>query len=801
MTMPQTVSAASDNDTVPEGWPASDGRRVVFLLDSATSIERTILKRWIQRNRPQDAGDTPAESIRIPCSRKPGARSSLGPSLEDRLATDDDPMMAPLRIAWISEQGIDAAPPHMLRLLVFGDPYDPGRLRQWWISKRSPERALVIVGEPAPLSQLRRRWLTLGGQDRTDTTGLAEFVAKQAWLALDRAERRVRGMRYKVPKFVDEEILDRPSFRGGIARLAWESGRSTAEVGHEASEYLAEIAAKHSPYFIDLSAQFCRLMYSRGYGEALQYDRVQLEKIYALAQRNPVVFLPSHKSNLDHAALMSALYENGHPPNHTAGGINMNFFPLGTLMRRSGVFFIRRSFKGKDVYKFVLGQYVDYLIEKRFPLEWYIEGGRSRSGKLLPPRFGMLAFVVDAYRRGKSEDVYLLPVSIAYDQIQDVGSYATEQRGGAKEAEGVQWLFRMFRMLRRRYGRIYLDFGEPLSLREAMGPPDPDAEPNADERSVELQKLAFEVAVRINRVTPVTPNSLVTLALLGAGGRALTLAETVAEVDVFADYALKREIPTTVPLELGDTTGVQGSLDSLKENGIVSEFSDGPEAVYAIRDDQHHIAAYYRNTMIHFFLNGAIVELALLRASEDAMEDCGEVFLAETVRLRDLLKFEFFFPDKNEFAKEIADEMDMHDPQWRDALAQGAASTRELLSRIHPFTGYLILRPFIEAYRVVADALTIFEFEGELPEEEFLSRCLALGRQYDLQRRIRNTESVSKVFFATALRLARNRGVVDGAADDVAERRREFADELAQVVRRLDAVDALAAGRRAGLIG
>ncbi len=101
-----------------------------------------------------------------------------------------------------------------------------------------------------------------------------------------------------------------------------------------------------------------------------------------------MVFLPSHKSNLDHLVLQYALHENGHPPNHTAGGINMNFFPVGPLVRRSGVFFIRRSFKDNPVYKFVLRQYIDYLIEKRFSLEWYIEGGRSRSGKLLPPSSG-----------------------------------------------------------------------------------------------------------------------------------------------------------------------------------------------------------------------------------------------------------------------------------------------------------------------------------------------------------------------------------------------------------------------------
>ena len=183
------------------------------------------------------------------------------------------------------------------------------------------------------------------------------------------------------------------------------------------------------------------------------------------------------------------LYENGHPPNHTAGGINMNFFPVGPLVRRSGVFFIRRSFKDDPVYKFVLRHYIDYLIEKRFSLEWYIEGGRSRSGKLLPPRFGLLAYVVDAYRRGKSDDVVLIPVSIAYDQITDVPDYAAEQSGRApSSARASAGSCASCAGSARRYGEIHIAFGEPLSLAKALGPPDPQraagprrAEPRAAE--------------------------------------------------------------------------------------------------------------------------------------------------------------------------------------------------------------------------------------------------------------------------------------------------------------------------------
>jgi len=155
------------------------------------------------------------------------------------------------------------------------------------------------VGEPAPASELRERWRRAGGADVAHTAGLPDFVARQAALALERAERRLRGARYKVPRFVEQEIVARPAFRGGIARLARRLGRDEASVTRDARRYLREIAAQHSPHHIDLAANLIRFMYTQGYGETLHYDRAQLEALAALGQRHPLVFLPTHKSMLD----------------------------------------------------------------------------------------------------------------------------------------------------------------------------------------------------------------------------------------------------------------------------------------------------------------------------------------------------------------------------------------------------------------------------------------------------------------------------------------------------------------------
>ena len=795
------------------GWPAAvadvAGERVLFLIDAASGLERRHIEAWVRRQRPAHIETSLIEVVPIPRSRgRRERRSVLGP-LESAIAAGGDPLLVPLRVAWFGAQKESLRTMRALDIVTMTDPRDPGRLRQRYIRTLHPDRCRMVVGEPARLSELRGRWSAAGGTDVGETTGLPEFIARQAALALERAERRMRGARYKVPRLVGEDILSRPSFRGGISRLARELGEDPEKVAAEAAGYLREIAATHDTFVIDILAYVIRLLYTRGYGENLHYDKARLEEIYALAQRHPVVFLPTHKSNLDHLVLQYALYENGHPPNHTAGGINMNFFPVGPLVRRAGVFFIRRTFKDNEIYKFVLRHYMDYLIEKRFSLEWYLEGGRSRSGKMLPPHFGMLAYVVDAWRRGKSEDVVLLPVSIAYDQIQDVGEYVAEQHGGAKTSESFGWFLGVVRRMRRRYGDIYIKFGEPISLRETLPARVPDAQEQdskVDVRSLELQKLAFDVCVRINRATPITPTSLVTLALLGVGDRAVTAEEVGARLQNIVKYVEKRHLPVTEPLNPASTDSVRRVLDHLVENDIVSCFAEGPEAVYMIRSDEYLTAAYYRNTVIHFFVGGAIGELAVVAAAEAQGDgDRLEVFWSQALAMRDLLKFEFFFPERSAFVAELGAEMALHEADWQRKLRAGGKEIESLLLEIRPFNAHRVLRPFLEAYRVVADLLARRDPSEKFDEARFLTQCLALGKQYQLQRRIVRAESISKVLFQTALRLAGNRGLLDPVADAektaLADKRKAFAAELGTAIRRIDAIEALAISRATGLLG
>ena len=320
---------------------------MVFLLDAASRLERRLLRGWIERQRP--AGDARAGRSTIPpFAAARAARSTRASSRRSRRATIRCSRRCASRGCRRERDGVREA--RLSDLLKLGDPRDPGALRQRWIAARaSPSAAASSPASPRPPRELRERWRAARARTPAQTTGLAEFVARQAALALERAERRLRGARYKVPRFVREDILARPAFRGGVARLARELGRAEARVAREAGARPAR-DRRHAQPVRDRPrrAALIRVLYTRGYGEALHYDRAQARRSSARS-RSAIRWCSCRRTSRTSTTSCSStlLHENGHPPNHTAGGINMNFFPVGPLVRRSGVFFIRRTLQGQ----------------------------------------------------------------------------------------------------------------------------------------------------------------------------------------------------------------------------------------------------------------------------------------------------------------------------------------------------------------------------------------------------------------------------------------------------------------------
>ena len=573
-----------------------------------------------------------------------------------------------------------------------------------------------------------------------------------------------------------EEFLADSDFRSALERIAGAQRLTVEETLRSAEGYLKEIAARPSRLMVHVAASLGRFLYRRAYG-VIHYDRDALVAVSELSARFPVVFLPCHRSNLDRPVMHYLLWKDRLGPNFTAGGINMNFFPIGPISRRAGVFFIRRSFANNPVYKLVLQTYFAYLVEQRLALEWYMEGGRSRTGKLRTPRYGLLGYAADALAAGKSEDIYLIPTSINYDHVLEVGDYAAQECGFAKERETFGWLVKSVSSLRKRYGDIHIRFGEPLSMSAMIGP-----DRTGSERRQDLQRLATAVCKRINRVTPITPASLVAVALLAApdgGTRRRALEATVAEL---VEHVESRNLPTSEPLSLLRTRqGLDEVVGALADLGVAVVWNDEPgsqepESLYGIAEGQRLAATYYRNTIVHFFLTPAIGELALAAAAQDGGASGPiQTFDEYVAKLRDLLANEFFFDEYDHFRDEVVAQLDRRLPGWRNRLAEGSGP--EAVACLRPHRAPWALRSFLQAYLVAAESLVDLPPESPWNKGSFLAGCLDRGAEYVSEGRIA-AEACSLSLFSSAVRVAARRGLLTPGLENLSDRRRSFASEL-----------------------
>jgi glycerol-3-phosphate O-acyltransferase len=578
------------------------------------------------------------------------------------------------------------------------------------------------------------------------------------------------------------EVLNGERFSAELAAIAKKVGKPLAVVRQEADRALREMVSIQLPLF--------GMLFDRGLGPlntrawSLDVDWPALERLRQENATKSLVFLPTHRSYADPYIVAKVLRSAGMPRNYILGGDNLGFFPIGTIGRRSGAVFIRRSFRDDEVYKLAVRAYMRHLVAARANIEWYMEGGRSRTGKLRRPRYGLLRYLVEALDGGAGEDVLLVPVSITYDQLQEIAMMAAEEAGAAKAKEGAGWLAGYARAQGRKLGKAYVRFGPPFSLRQAS------SERASGSPRWTLDKIAFEVFQRVNQVTPVTAPALVTLALLSVHDHALTSQEVHDVVEPLLDYAAARRLPTTALGALHGERGVEEVLDTLVEAGVVGRHDGGLAPVFHIRPGQHAVAAYYRNSAIHWFVNRAIVELAVMGVARQGGEPTKDRIRHEALALRDLLKFEFFFSEKPAFLEEIRTEADLLDPAWRGADLPQTASLA-VLEQAPFLIAHRVLPAFLEAYFIVADRLAAQPPDAPFDEKTFLAQCTAVGRQYVLQKRLRNPECLSRELFGNALALAGNRGLLQPGADDLSGGRRRFAEETAAALAAVAAVGEL----------
>ena len=736
----------------------------LVLASVSSKAEFDLLNDWLQAQR-RAHPDTKVEVLRLPHDDAPPLVVN---ELVAQLNAGEDRTVVPVRVFWVP--GGLPTRVKLVGLISGRDTYRPPEMLQRAILRKDPSRARIVAGEPAKVSELRQQW-------RENTVGdtpqeFAKFVLRRADLAIERIELRLLGPEYKSPRLITDELLASSRFVDGMAGIPGASAEK-AEV------MLNELATGWSRFSVDSIPNVGRAIFSRGFDPRIDYDSPQIESMRRSLEDHPAVFLWSHRSYLDGVIVPVALQENKLPPACTFAGINLSFGFMGPLMRRSGVIFLRRKLDD-PLYKYVLRQFVGYIVQKRFNLSWSIEGTRSRTGKMLPPKLGLLSYVADAYLDGRSEDILMQPTSISFDQLHETAEYAAYARGGEKIPEGAQWLFNFIKAQgERNYGKIYVRFPEAVSMRQYLGEPGGPIALDPAAKRLAMQKMAIEVAWRILGATPINATALASAVLLGTRGRALTLRQLHHTLQDSLDYLERKKTPmTNSALRLHSTDGVRAAVDALSGGHPVTRVDGGHEPVWKIEPDRELEAAFYRNSLIHAFLETSIVELALVHAARAAEGERVDAFWAQAMRLRSLLKFDFYFAPSATFRENIAEELTWNQ-DWESQLDAGPDAVDALLRAKRPLMADAMLRPFFEAYGVVADVLC--DAPTDISDKELTSLALGVGSQYAAQGLVRSAESVSALLFATGRQAAADQKLFD-PSPDLRERRRAYMSELRGII-------------------
>ena len=597
---------------------------------------------------------------------------------------------------------------------------------------------------------------------------------------LERERRSVTGPAHTAPDRQRLQVLRSPRLQHTIRHMAGERESDRNALYRRASNMVKEMQATPNGPTIKTLDLLLDRVFHRIYA-GVEVDMEGLERLRQLSMDSSLVLLPSHKSHVDYLVLSYLMYENNMPMPMIAAGDNLSFFPLGPVLRRAGGFFIRRTFKGDKLYAVTVEAYVRRLLREGHMLELFLEGGRSRTGKLLPPKFGLLGMIVDAALGVKDRKVAFVPVSIGYERIVETGSYEHEMAGGEKEKEDAAGLFKTTGVLAHRYGLITVQFGAALTLdrmRNELGLPLGTELPEASVRAL-VTRLANRTMEEINAVTAVTPGALAALSLLSGHTRSLAHEELIdrcAKLVRLLHGMGARIAPRVIsngelrPESIHEAVQMFVEADMLEVH-IPGEHGDGrdrrgervgPGALYRVPERKRLQLDTSKNHIVHFLVERGLIALAVLYAPGPPADL--ETVRTRTRRLSKLFKHEFRFRADARFNQIF--EATLATMIAAGELVQDGAMLRPGRGR-DGWTGQAwlqtyasALRNFVEGYRVAARALSLL-LKGPMSHKDFVRRALVVGDRMFLAGDIEMREAVSKPLIQNALLVFREEGYLE----------------------------------------
>lgn len=467
----------------------------------------------------------------------------------------------------------------------------------------------ITVGDPIDLASFVEE------RRQEGPAAVARKVRRSVLLFLYREERAVEGPTLRPRHKVQEEVLGHPRVREAAAARARERGTTAESTRAEAERMFREVAANMNSTFLAILDVAVTAIFRRMFASI---EATGVEKVADYAKRHPLVLVPSHRSYFDFLILSWLFYTNHLVPPHIAARENMAFGPFGFIFRHAGAFFLRRSFED-PLYKEIFRSYVAYLVREGFTQEFFIEGGRSRTGRSLAPRLGILSWNMEAFVESGRRDLFFVPVAITYERLVEESALIDELEGGKKQQESVLGLVRARKYLQRRFGSVFVNFGEPISLAQALegrrelfeGPAESE---RAEERRALTESLGNELVERINWAMVANATSVAACALLGEPRRGLFRRELVERMREVVDLLRLQDVRLTPALE-ADRGDFSESIGFLLRAGLIKSRSDPRGEILYYEVTHRRALDVYRNVLFHYLAAPSLLARPVLRGA------------------------------------------------------------------------------------------------------------------------------------------------------------------------------------------
>ena len=482
------------------------------------------------------------------------------------------------------------------------------------------------------------------------------------------------------------------------------------------------------------------------------YDGIKvnhIEGVQEVAHGHEVIYVPCHRSHIDYLLLSYLLFTNGLTPPHIAAGINLNMPVVGSLLRRGGAFFMRRTFKGNPLYTAVFNEYLHTLFSKGFPVEYFVEGGRSRTGRMLQPKTGMLAITLRSFLRSNRLPVVFVPVYIGYERVLEGRTYLGELRGASKKKESIFDIFKVIGALKQRFGHVWVNFGEPIKLAEFLDQQQPDwrsqnlaPQYRPSWLNEATNHLAERIARHLNEAAAINPINLVALALLSTTKLALDDKALTRVLDLY--LALLRSVPYSPHTTLPEGDG-QALIDYAKGMDLLAEQTDALGKILYLDENNAVLMTYYRNNVLHIFALPALLASFFQSSARISREQ----ILRYTRALYPYLQSELFI-------RWSLDELDAVIDQWLAAFVEQGLLREEdaVFLRPAPSSRQFVLLTLLS--RAIAQTLQRFYMaialvlnagQNALSAEELEDLCTVMAQRLSILHGLNAPEFFDKSLF------------------------------------------------------